>query len=71
MEYAKAFPMQHTNPKRFARAPGVLGTVCAFVLLVACFVFPDEMFGVSTPFAGIIIAACFVWAVWRMAFRRG
>ena len=63
--------MQKTNPKRFARAPGLLGTLCAFALLVACFIFPDEMFGVSTPFASIIIAGCFAWGVWRIISRRG
>jgi hypothetical protein len=61
--------MQKTNPKRFARAPGLLGALCAFALLVACFIFPAEMFGVSTPFASIIIAGCFVWGVWRVIRR--
>ena len=62
--------MQKPDPKRFARAPGVLGALCAFALLVACFIFPDEMFGVSTPFASIIIAGCFLWGVLRIVFRK-
>ena len=65
--------MQKLNPKRFARAPGLLGTLCAFALLTVCFIFPDEAFGVRTPyfFSGIIIAGCFLWGVLRIVSGRG
>ena len=49
------------------RPPGLIGALGALALLVLCFLFPDEVLGVRTPyfFSGIIIAFCFLWAVVR------
>jgi hypothetical protein len=59
--------MKKLDPRRIASKPGLLGIGCASALLAVCFLFPEEVLGVRTPyfFSGIIIAGCFLWAVVR------
>jgi len=59
--------------------PTVFGSVAVLVLVVACLVLPEELFGYRTPylFAGVIIIACLLcgtgyvlWTVVRTAFGK-
>ena len=47
--------------------PGLFGMLCASALLAACFVLPEEVFGLRTPYAvaGLLIAGCFLWSALR------